>query len=119
MFITTLFIVVRTWKPSKCSSIKEWIKKLWYKHTMECHSSMLCCAYLLSPVQLFLTPLTIAHQAPLYRGFSRQEYWSGLSCLPPLDLPNPGIESRSPTLQTDSLLSEPPGKPYSVIKRTK
>ena len=46
-------------------------------------------------------------------GFSRQEYWSGLPCPPPGDFPNPGIESRSPTLQADSLLSEPPGKPTS------
>ena len=44
-------------------------------------------------------------------GFSRQEYWSGLPCLPPGDLPNPGIEPRSPSLQAGSLPSEPPGKP--------
>ena len=44
-------------------------------------------------------------------GFSRQEYWSGLPCSSPGDLPNPGIKSRSPKLQVDSLLSEPPGKP--------
>ena len=44
-------------------------------------------------------------------GFSRQEYWSRLPCSPPGDLPNPGIEPRSPTLQADSLPSEPPGKP--------
>ena len=43
--------------------------------------------------------------------FSRQEYWSGLSCPPSTDLPNPGIEPRSPVLQADSLPSEPPGKP--------
>ena len=43
--------------------------------------------------------------------FSRQEYWNRLPCLPPGDLPNPGIELRSPTLQMDSLLSEPPRKP--------
>ena len=42
-------------------------------------------------------------------GFSRQEYWSGLSCPPPGDLPNSGIEPRSPALQADSLLSEPSG----------
>ena len=48
--------------------------------------------------------------APLSTGFSRQEYWSGLPCPPPGDLPHPGIEPRSPTLQADSLLSEPPGK---------
>ena len=44
-------------------------------------------------------------------GLSRQEYWSGLPCPPPGDLPNPGMESRSPTLQADSLPSEPPGEP--------
>ena len=43
--------------------------------------------------------------------FSRQEYWSGLSCPPPGDLPNLGIKPRSPTLQVGSLLSEPPGSP--------
>ena len=49
----------------------------------------------------------------LSMGFSRQEYWSGLSCPPPGDLPNPGIEPRFPALQADSLPSEPPGKPLS------
>ena len=44
-------------------------------------------------------------------GFSRQEYWSGLPCPPPGDRPNPGVEPRFPTLQVDSLPSEPPGKP--------
>ena len=47
-------------------------------------------------------------------GFSRQEYWSGLPCPPPGDLPNPGIKSRSPTLQAGSLPSEPPGKPFVI-----
>ena len=46
-------------------------------------------------------------QVPLFKGFSRQEYWSGL----PGDLPDPGIEPRSPVLQTDSLLTELQGKP--------
>ena len=44
-------------------------------------------------------------------GFSRQEYWSGLPCPPPGDLPHPGIERKSPALQVDSSPSEPPGKP--------
>ena len=66
-------------------------------------------------VQLFLTLRTVAHQAPLSTGFSRQEYWSGLLSPPPGDLPNPGIKPRSSPLQVDSLLSEPPGKPMSVI----
>ena len=46
-------------------------------------------------------------------GFSRQEYWHGLLCPSPRDLPNPGIEPRSPSLQADSLLTEPPGKPLN------
>ena len=47
-------------------------------------------------------------------GFSRQEYWSGLPCPPPGDLTNSGIKPRSPTLQADSLSSEPPGKPKNT-----
>ena len=47
-------------------------------------------------------PWTVAHQAPLSMGFSRQEYWSGLPFPSPGDLPNPGIEPRSPTLQADN-----------------
>ena len=66
--------------------------------------SMLC-AQSLSRVQLFVTPRTVACQVPLSKGFSRQEYWSGLPCPPPGD----GVEPRSPTLQVDSLPSEPPG----------
>ena len=48
-----------------------------------------------SCVQLFLTPWTVAHQAPLSVGFSRQEYWSELPCPPPGDLPHPGIKPAS------------------------
>ena len=61
-------------------------------------------------VQLFVTPWTVAHQASLSMKFSRQEYWSGLPFPSPGDLPDPGIEPRSPSLQADSLPSEPPGK---------
>ena len=56
-------------------------------------------------------PWTVAHQAPLSMGFSRQEYGSGLPFPSPGDLPDPGIEPRSPTLQADVLTSAPPGKP--------
>ena len=66
---------------------------------------------LLSHVRLFATPWTVAYQAFLSMGFSRQEYWSGLLFPSPGDLPDPGIEPRSPTLQADTLPSEPPGKP--------
>ena len=57
------------------------------------------------------TPWTVAYQAPPSMGFSRHEYWSGLLFPSPGDLPNLGIESRSPALQVDSLPAEPQGKP--------
>ena len=57
------------------------------------------------------TPWTVARQALLSMGFSRQEYWSGLAFPPPGDLPDPGTEPTSPALQADSLPAEPPGKP--------
>ena len=72
---------------------------------------LLCCVQQFSRVQLFVTPWTAACQAPLPMRFSRQEYQSGLSCLPPGDLPRPGIEPRSSELQVDSLPTEPPGRP--------
>ena len=58
---------------------------------------MLCACVLtcFSHVQLFMTPWTVACQAPLSMGFSKQEYWNGLSCPPPGDLPNPGTEPES------------------------
>ena len=64
----------------------------------------------LSCVQLFATPWTVTLQAPLSMGFSRQEYWSVLPFPSPGDLPDPGIKPKSPALQANSLLSEPPGK---------
>ena len=51
----------------------------------------------------FVTPWTVAHQAPLSMGFPKQEYWNGLPFLSPGDLPNPGIEPASPARQADSL----------------
>ena len=72
---------------------------------------------LLSRVQLFATPWTIAHQAPASMGFPRPEYWSGLPFLSPGDLPDLVIEPRSPALQADSLPAEPPGKPNKLRGR--
>ena len=69
----------------------------------------------LSHVQLFATPWTVAHQAPLSMEFSRQEYWSGLPFPSPGDLLDPGIEPGSPALQADALPSEPPGNPVFLI----
>ena len=63
-----------------------------------------------SRVPLFVMPWTVARQASLSLEFSRQEHWSGLPCPPPGDFPDPGLKSRSPALQADSLPSEPLGK---------
>ena len=68
------------------------------------HAQLLCC------ILLFVTLWTVAHQAPLSMGLFKQEYWSGLLCPPPGDLPNPGIEPTSPAvppLQVDSFLLSP------------
>ena len=64
----------------------------------------------LSHVQLFGTPLTIAHQAPLSMGFPRQEDCNGLPFPSPGDLPDPGIEPRSPALAGGFFTAKPPGK---------
>ena len=66
-----------------------------------------------------MTPWTVARQASLSKGFSRSEYWSGLPFPSPGDLPNPGIDPRSPTLKADSLPSKPSGKPYILEEETK
>ena len=74
----------------------------------------MCAALSCSVITDPATPWTVARQAPLPWGFSRPEYWSGLSGPPPEDLPNPGIEPMSPALQADSLPSKPPGKPKNT-----
>ena len=65
---------------------------------------------ILSVMSDSVTPRTVAHQAPLSLGFSRQEYWSGLSFPSPGDLPDPGIGPWTLALQTCSLLSQPQGR---------
>ena len=73
----------------------------------------------LSRVRLFVTPWTVAYQAPPSMGSSRQECWSGLPFPSPGDLPDPGIKPGSPALQADALPSEPPGKlPYTMKRAT-
>ena len=78
------------------------------------NANVLCYAYSLSHGQLFVTPWSVAHQAPLSMGFPWQEYWSGLPCTPPGDLPNPGIELGSPALQSASSAAELLGKPINA-----
>ena len=68
------------------------------------------CAQSLRCVRLFVTLWTASHQASLSMGFSRQEYWSGLPCPPPGDLPYPGIKFASPELAGRFFITEPPAR---------
>ena len=76
-----------------------------------CVCVCVCVCEFLSHVQLFVTPRTVACQAPRSMGLSRQEYWSGLPFPSSGALCNPRIEPGSPALQADPLLSDPSGKP--------
>ena len=88
------------------------------EHTQNLFVLFLITVFMLSRfshVQLFATLWTVACQAPLSIGFSRQEYWSGLPWHPPGDFPKPRIEPMSPAspaLRMDVLPTEPPGKSY-------
>ena len=85
------------------------------------HGSLFTCQKVkvnvksLSRVQLFVTSRTVVYQASPLVGFSRQEYWRGLSFPSPGDLPDLGKEPGSPTLQADASPSEPPVKPMSEV----
>ena len=92
-------------------SLQGLLATLWAKYTYGNHACM--HAKSLQYVRLFATPWTVACQAPLSIGLSRQEYYSGLPCPPPGDLPDSGIKPTSPVasaLQADSLPLVPPGK---------
>ena len=82
-------------------------------------SYMTPCACVFSRVWPVGTPWTVAHRALLSIGFSRQEYWSGLTCLSPGDFPDPGTEPESPVLAGGFFTTEPPGKPYMTLYRHK
>ena len=80
----------------------------------------ICVLSHFSCVRLCTTPRTVARQASLFMGFSRQEYWSGLPCPPPGDLSDPGIEPttpESPAWAGGFFTTEPPGKPKWKWKR--
>jgi len=99
----------------KFNAINLKIKCLKFAYTIDILEVKWSEVKLLGCVRLFANPWTVAHRAPLSIEFSRQVDWSGLPFLPPGDIPNPGIEPRSPALQSDTLLSEPPGKPIDIL----
>ena len=89
----------------------------WFPHLL---CLLLCCV--LSRVQFFATPWTIARQSPLSMGSSRQEYRTGLPFPSPGDLPDPGIEAEtllSPALSGGFLTTAPPGKPLLCTRKMK
>ena len=104
--------VLSPFDPFTFYSLKKWLLLLsfsWKLLFQVCRSSNRePTVKLLSSVRLFVTPWTVAYQAPPSMEFSRPEYWSGLPFPSPEDLPYPGIEPGSPTLQADTLPSEPP-----------
>ena len=88
--------------------------------TLQSAERGLACVCMLSHVQLFVTPRTVAHEAPLSVKFPRQEYWSWLPCPSPGDLPNPGIKPTSPAspaLAGGFLTTVPPGNPLKSACR--
>ena len=94
-----------------------WRTNIWIPRGGGCVGRLALTLYTVSALvaQLcptLMTPWTVARQAPLSMVCCRRESWSGLPFSTPRDLPNSGIEPRSPTLQEGSLLSEPPGKPH-------
>ena len=98
-FIASLLVREKIWKQPKCPSVAERIQKMWLR------VCVCVCGGVprSSRVPLFVTPWTVACQAPLSMGFPRQEYWRGLPFPPPGNLPDPGINSRLLHWQADSL----------------
>ena len=106
--------VARSW-----TWLSHWIELNWdsFKSIHRVFSIVRACMLSrFSHVRLFATPWTVARLAPLSLGFSRQEYWSGLPCCPPEDLPDPGTEPASLSSQADFLLLNYQGSPafYSI-----
>ena len=84
---------------------------------MDMSLSKLCVCELLSRVWLFANPWTVAHQAPLSMGFSKQNYWTVLPFPSPGYLPDPGIKPKSLAMKADSLPSEHEGSPnWEIVK---
>ena len=99
-----------TYKCFVSGSIVDWI----CIHQIRVLETQLPKYCVLKRIPTFWDPMIYSHQIPLSMGFLRQEYWSGLPFPSPGNLPDPGIEPKSLTLQTDSLPSEPPVKPIKV-----
>ena len=110
-FETKIFKWHSNWPPvSQKRNNLEFLCFLWQHIYL--HDGCVLSSY--SHVPLFANQWTVAHQAPLFMEFSRQEHWNESPCPSPRDPPNPETEPRPPALQADSLPSVPPGKPPIV-----
>ena len=118
--IHTISSITSGFKPLVCrlvSTPKECLSSLWWEYLGKADTCLswrkACVLRWISRVQLFATLWTTGHQTPMTMGFCKQEYWSGLPCPPPGDLPNPGIEPASLRVylhrQAGSLPLAPPG----------
>ena len=94
---------------SPCGELNSWFDRTTQSEKWRCYS--------ISRVQLFVTPWSVAQQAPLSMEFSRQEYWSGLPCPSPRDLLHPEIKPESPALHADSLPTQPPEKSWMTTAK--
>ena len=115
----SLSLHIARWDGSKNSNGESWRKAPWFQATAQsprvallCECLVCCCCLV---AKLCLTPWTIAHQAPVSMGFSRQEYWSGLPFPSPGDLPEPGVEPASSVLVGRFFTVEAPGKPSCLV----
>ena len=106
-----------TGSPSACNNY--YVYYVYYVSVLHSQQTMKVKVKSLSHVQLFATPWAVAYQATPSLGFSRQECWSGLPFPSPGDLPNPGIEPGSPSLQVDTLPSEPSNVKFCQAPRCK
>ena len=82
-----------------------------FKQNASMDTKDLCCCLVAKLCPTLATPWTVTHQAPLFMGFSRQEYWSVLPFPSPGDIPDPGIKAMSPALAGGFFTPEPSGKP--------
>ena len=114
MFTAALFTITKTWKQPTCPSTDEWTRRYSIYIQWNITQSSVSSVQSLSHVQLFATPWTVAHQAPLSMEFSRPEYWSGFPVHSPGDLPDPGTEPQSPALQADFYHLSHQGSPFEV-----
>ena len=104
-------IWARIWRNERGNHVNTWRKNILVQNVQKFSERKVTgIAVMVTQSWPTVTPWTVARQLPLSVVFSRQEYWSGLPCPSPADLPDRGIEPRSHALRSDSLPSELPGK---------